>query len=43
MANYLNERFIQNAKPELVEQERAKQAEWQSSLDKLKIVLEELK
>jgi valyl-tRNA synthetase len=38
-----NERFIQNAKPELVEQERAKQAEWQSSLDKLKIVLEELK
>ncbi len=38
-----NEKFIQNAKPELVEQERAKQAEWQSSLDKLKVVLEELK
>ena len=42
-AKLSNEKFIQNAKPELVEQERAKQTEWQSSLDKLKIVLEELK
>jgi valyl-tRNA synthetase len=38
-----NEKFVQNAKPELVEQERAKQTEWQSSLDKLEIVLNELK
>ena len=38
-----NERFVQNAPVELVEQEKAKQIEWQNSLDKLKVVLEELK
>ena len=37
-----NERFIQNAPAKLVEQERAKQSEWQSSLERLKIVLKEL-
>jgi valyl-tRNA synthetase len=42
-AKLSNEKFVQNAKPELVEQEKAKQAEWQNSLDKLKIVMEELK
>ncbi len=38
-----NERFVQNAPAKLVEQEKAKQTEWQNSLDKLKVVLAELK
>ncbi len=38
-----NERFVQNAPSELVEKEKAKQTEWQNSLDKLKVVLAELK
>ncbi len=36
-----NERFVQNAPVELVEQEKAKQTEWKNSLDKLKVVLKE--
>ncbi len=38
-----NKRFVQNAPAKLVEQEKAKQTEWQNSLDKLKVVLAELK
>ena len=41
-AKLANEKFVRNAPAELVEQERAKQTEWQSSLDKLRVVLEEL-
>ncbi|PIQ09972.1 MAG: valine--tRNA ligase [Ignavibacteriales bacterium CG18_big_fil_WC_8_21_14_2_50_31_20] len=41
-AKLANEKFVRNAPAELVEQERAKETEWQSSLDKLRVVLEEL-
>jgi len=41
-AKLSNEKFVQNAPTQLVEQERTKQTEWQNSLTKLKIVLKEL-
>ncbi len=37
-----NERFVNNAPAEVVEKEKAKQADWQNSIDKLKVALEEL-
>lgn len=38
-----NERFVNNAPADVVEKEKAKQADWQNALDKLKTVLSELK
>lgn len=38
-----NERFVNNAPADVVEKEKAKQTDWQNALDKLKIVLHELK
>ncbi|MCF6270303.1 MAG: valine--tRNA ligase [Melioribacteraceae bacterium] len=38
-----NERFVNNAPKEVVEKEKAKQTDWQNSLSKLRIVLEDLK
>jgi len=38
-----NERFVNNAPAEVVEKEKTKQADWQNAIDKLKIVLGELK
>ena len=37
-----NEKFVNNAKPEIVDRERAKQSDWKASLDKLKEILTNL-
>jgi len=37
-----NEKFINNAPKEIIEKEKGKQNDWQSSLNKLKIILSEL-
>ena len=38
-----NERFVNNAPADVVDKEKAKQADWQNSIDKLKVVLGDLK
>jgi len=38
-----NERFVNKAPADVVEKEKAKQADWENALEKLKVVLEELK
>ncbi|MEN8191377.1 MAG: valine--tRNA ligase [Bacteroidota bacterium] len=37
-----NEKFVNNAPAEVVEKEKAKQTDWQNSIDKLKIILSDL-
>ncbi len=37
-----NEKFVNNAKPEIVERERAKQADWKENIDKLREILTNL-
>jgi len=37
-----NEKFVQNAAPEVVERERTKQKDWKSNLEKLKDILKNL-
>ena len=37
-----NERFVNNAPAEVVEKEKIKKADWENSIEKLKILLKDL-